>query len=83
MTAVSTGALTADTIIRPASERGAVSYIESIGAAASLYDGTTASGILLTTLASGDRVSFDPPVRFTGGLFLDWNTGGTVVVHIV
>lgn len=81
-TSVSTGALTADTIVRTASERGMVTYAESLAAAANVYEGTDATGKLLFSLAAGERISFDTPVRFEAGLFVDWNAGGIVVLHI-
>jgi|TARA_R110000744_G_scaffold242922_2_gene359955 hypothetical protein len=79
--ATSTGEITTDTIVRPALSRGIVTYAEATTAAAKVYDGTTASGVLLLTLAIGDNVALDNPVEFKNGLFVATSTGSTVL-HI-
>ena len=79
--AISSGAVTVDTQLKALGTRGAVTYAEAIGDTLIAYDGD-ATGIKLFELASGDRVSFDPPVRYANGLYLNVGVAGPVVVHI-
>jgi len=80
--ATSTGLITGDTIVRPATEpRGIVTYAEAATAVMKLYSGTTAGGTLLATIPIGGSVTFNNPVEFKDGLFAA-AAGGTGVIHI-
>lgn len=80
-TAVSTGAITSNTQVKPRGTRGLVTYAEAIGDTLTLFDGN-GSGIKLCFLAAGERVTFETPVRFTDGLYAALGVAGPAVVHI-
>lgn len=80
-TSVSTGALTASAQIKPLGTRGMVTYAEAIGDTLIAFDGN-GSGTKLFQLASGERVVFETPVRFTNGLYITLGVAGPVVLHI-
>ena len=79
---VSTGVITADTIVRAATmPRGIVTYAEASVAAAGVFDGIDNTGLKLLTLAIGDKITLDHPVEFKNGLFVETTTGSTIL-HI-
>ena len=75
----STGALAANTQIKPLGTRGIVTYVEANTAGATLRDGN-GSGKILATIAAGATSDFGE-VEFKNGLHVAI-TGGTAVVHI-
>ena len=77
-TAVSTGNITTGSI-KPALSRGAVTYAEANGGTLTLSNGN--GGANLITLASGESVTLNTPVRFTNGLYATVSAG-SAIVHI-
>ena len=77
---------TVDLIVKTGAGRVSHVYLEgTTGATWSLYDGSDATGVLLGTfrcIGTEATHSFEWPVMFSAGLFLD-KTGGTSSVSII